>query len=519
MNSKPVQATVSPKTKMPLQANNPQTSSSEPHLPKMGRSGRFLSSMNPFKSKEKPNPPTNYFMTKTRFMNDAMHVKFVPARKPVIIHPKREDGETCGFVFGVDELFTDARSSITILQESKIPFVFLTNGGGATEIDGVIELEKKLHVEDLDEEQYIQASTPFKALVPQYKGKNILVIGAGAREVAKAYGFKNVLTGADIHSVHHGTTFSEITCSSFPGYGSDSNDYILNADGRLQISAVFIFSNLDSQSRDLDLQLITDLLLSSKGIIGTVSEWNGQDSFPNRGYGQDNQPRIYFSNSNSAFKTALEEFWAKKTENARFPQVGKPSRSIFELVNQSLQAQNQTINGMDAKEVKKIYMINSTFSAEMVKGANGLSWTTILLRKNGEPTPDSSPRCAPSISIRGGIQDAIKYAMSAPSLRPKSSCKFIVGASESEEEESFEISKQDLGPEFSFGPEKRSFETVNSEGTDDNLDKKSSSASSAPDKSDEEEKKKKREVVHELEPIPHVSGDWPPMLTGAQEME
>jgi hypothetical protein len=51
------------------------------------------------------------------------------------------------------------------------------------------------------------------------------------------------------------------------------------------------------------------------------------------------------------------------------------------------------------------------------------------------------------------------------------------------------------------------------------LDKKSSSASSAPDKSDEEEKKKKREVVHELEPIPHVSGDWPPMLTGAQEME
>jgi hypothetical protein len=174
---------------------------------------------------------------------------------------------------------------------------------------------------------------------------------------------------------------------------------------------------------------------------------------------------------------------------------------------------------MDAKEVKKIYMINSTFSAEMVKGANGLSWTTILLRKNGEPTPDSSPRCAPSISIRGGIQDAIKYAMSAPSLRPKSSCKFIVGASESEEEESFEISKQDLGPEFSFGPEKRSFETVNSEGTDDNLDKKSSSASSAPDKSDEEEKKKKREVVHELEPIPHVSGDWPPMLTGAQEME
>jgi HAD superfamily hydrolase (TIGR01450 family) len=526
MNSKPAQAKVSPQTKMPPQANNQQTSSSEPHLPKMGRSGRFLSSMNPFKPKEKRNPPTSYFITKARFMNDAMHVKFVPARKPVIIHPKREDRETCGFVFGVDEAFTVAHSSITLLQESKIPFVFLTNGGGATEIDGVIELEKKLHVEDLDEEQYIQASTPFKDLVPQYKDKNILVIGAGAREVAKAYGFKNVLTGADIHSVHHGTTFSEITCSSYEYYCSHgcSKDYILNSDGKLQISAILIFSDIDSQSRDLDLQLITDLLLSSKGIIGTVSEWNGQNSFPNRGYGQDDQPAIYFSNSNSAFKTALEEFWAKETENARFPQVGKPSRSMFELANESLQAQHQKINGADAKEVKKIYMINSTFSTEMMQGANDLSWTSILLRKNGEPTPDSSPRCAPSISIRGGIQDAIKYAMSAPSLRPKSNCKFIVGASESEEG-SFEISKQDLGPEFSFGPERESFETVseseNSVGTDDNLDKKSSSASSAPDKSDEEEQKQKKkgEVVHELEPIPHVSGDWPPMLTGAQEME
>jgi HAD superfamily hydrolase (TIGR01450 family) len=481
--------------------------------------------MNPFKPKDKSNPTTNYFITKARFMNDAIHVKFIPAQKPVIIHPKREDNETCGFVFGVDETFTDAHSSISLLQESNIPFVFLTNGSEVTEKDCITELGNKLHVENLDESQFIQSSTPFKALVPQYKDKNILVVGARAREVAKAYGFKNVLTGADIHSVHHGTTFSEITCSSFQSYSSDCNDYILNADGRLQISAVFIFSNLDSQSRDLDLQLIADLLLSSKGIIGTVSEWNGQDSFPNRGYGQDGQPRIYFSNSNSAFKTALEEFWAKKPENARFPQVGKQSRSMFELANESLQAQNQKINGMDAKEVKKTYMVSSisTSTPEMMKGANDLSWTSILLLLQNQHTPDSSPRCAPSISIRGGIQDAIKYAMSAPSIRPKFNCKFILGANESEEEkDSFEIEKQDLGPEFSFGPERESFETVseseNSEGMDDNLDKKSSSASSAPDKNDEE-KEEKRELVHELESIPHVSGDWPPMLTGAQEME
>jgi HAD superfamily hydrolase (TIGR01450 family) len=517
MNSKPAQAKASPQTKMPPQANNQQTSSSEPHLPKMGRSGKFLSLMNPFKPKEIPAPTnySNYFVTKARLVNDAMHIKFVLARKPVIVHPKREDSETCGFVFGVDEAFTDAHSSINLLQECNIPFVFLTNGSEATEKDCITELGKKFHVDNLDESQFIQASTPFKALVPQYKDKNILVIGAGAREVARAYGFKNVLTGADIHSVHHGTTFSEITCSFYQGYGSDSNDYILNTDGKLQISAIFIFSDLDSQSRDFDLQLITDLLLSSKGVIGSVSEWNGQDSFPNRGYGQDDQPAIYFSNSNSAFKTALEDFWARKTENARFPQVGKPPRSMFELANQSLQAQNQKINGTDAKEMKKIYMVTSTFSTEMMKGANDLNWTTILLRRNGEPTPDSSPRCAPSISIRGGLQDAIKYAMPAPSIGLKFNCKFTVGASESEEEESFEISKQDLGPEFSFGPKRESFETIGSESSVD-LKKAESSASSAPDKSDEEEK---RELVHELELIPHVSGDWPPMLTGAQEME
>jgi ribonucleotide monophosphatase NagD (HAD superfamily) len=465
--------------------------------------------MNPFKPKEKP-ASGNYFMTKAHLVNNSMHIK----RKPVPIHPKIEDNETCGFVFTVDEAFTDMDSSLRRLQESKIPFVFLANGGGATDMDSVCELEKNLHLDDLDEVQFIQSSTPFKALVSQYEDKNILVIGAGAKKVAKEYGFKNVLTGADIHSVHHGTTFSEITCSSYQSYGVDnfSKDYVLNSDGKLQISTIFIFSDLDSESRDLDLQLVTDLLLSSKGIIGTVSEWNGQDSFPNRGYGQDSQPTIFFSNSESAFKTALEEFWAVKTDNARFPQVGKPSHSMFELTNLSLQAQNQQIDGTDAKEVKKIYLVNSTFSPEMIKGGNDLGWTSILLLRLNQHTPDSSPRCAPSISIQGGIQDAIKYAMSAPSTKPKSN-KFIIGASSSES--SFEISRQDFGPEFSFGPVRQSFETVGSRSESEvDLKKAESSASSAPDKSDEE----KEGVKNELGPIPFVSGDWPPMLTGAQEM-
>jgi hypothetical protein len=402
--------------------------------------------------------------------------------------------------------------TISLLQDSKIPFVFMANDGGITENECVAELGKKLRVDNLDETQYIQTTTPFKTLVPTYADQNILVIG-GSREVAKAYGFKNVLTSTDIHNAFHGATFTDITC---PYYGLDchSENYFLNPDGRLQISAIFIWSDPDPEIRAADVQLVTDLLLSAKGIIGTVSPWNGQDSFPNRGYGQDGQPSIYFCEAQSEFQTELEESWALQTKNVRFPQVGNPCREMFEYANSALQVQQKKFHGLDAKEVKNVYMVSSTSNpsnpaTNLVRAANYPTWTSILIRRNGQHTKPSSPRNKPTVSIYGGVQDAVEWAMEreewwSPLEALLGGPKFIVGPDDSDTEG---IPPQGLGFEFI-------------------VDASSEASSAISDTSPYEEElvkveaEMKREFVFELiGPIPHMSGDWPPLLTGVQEMD
>src|SRR5947207_2601458 len=52
----------------------------------------------------------------------------------------------------------------------------------------------------------------------------------------------------------------------------------------------------DPRDWGLDATVILDLLLSEKGIMGTVSLKNNNHNLPNRGYLQDGQPKLYYSN-------------------------------------------------------------------------------------------------------------------------------------------------------------------------------------------------------------------------------
>lgn len=88
----------------------------------------------------------------------------------------------------------------------------------------------------------------------------------------------------------------------------------------LKIDAIFIFS--DPRDWALDTQLILDLLLSHAGILGTLSSLNDNPSLPNRGYQQDGQPPLYFSNP--------DLFWAAKYHLPRLGQGG--FREAFEGV-------------------------------------------------------------------------------------------------------------------------------------------------------------------------------------------
>lgn len=57
-----------------------------------------------------------------------------------------------------------------------MPFIFLTNGGGKSELARITDLRDKLSIPDLREEAIVQSHTPFRDL-HHLKDKNVLVVG------------------------------------------------------------------------------------------------------------------------------------------------------------------------------------------------------------------------------------------------------------------------------------------------------------------------------------------------------
>lgn len=131
-------------------------------------------------------------------------------------------------------------------------------------------------------------------------------------------------------------------------------EYDPSCEAPLKIDAIFIFN--DSRDWALDIQIIVDLLLSQGGIIGTTSPLNNNPSLPNRGFQQDGQPPLYFSNPDllwaakyhlprlgqGGFRKALEGVWdaltGGKESGVKLQEhmFGKPHQATFEFAERRL---------------------------------------------------------------------------------------------------------------------------------------------------------------------------------------
>lgn len=80
-----------------------------------------------------------------------------------------------------------ASQTLSFLQDQKVPFILLTNGGGKSENERVQDLSKKLEL-PLDTDMFIQSHTPFAQLA-RGKGslaeKCVLVVGGDAGKCRK----------------------------------------------------------------------------------------------------------------------------------------------------------------------------------------------------------------------------------------------------------------------------------------------------------------------------------------------
>ncbi|KAH6651832.1 putative HAD superfamily hydrolase [Truncatella angustata] len=312
-----------------------------------------------------------------------------------------------GVLLHVAKPIPGASESLQYLQKNDIPFILLTNGGGKHEKDRVAQLSQKLNVE-LSTENFVQSHTPFQELVHGVEGlgdKNILVIGSDAaksRTIAEAYGFNNVITPADILSAHPTIWPFEPLMEEL--YAATARPL---PSAQPKIDAIFVFN--DPRDWALDIQIITDLLLSENGVLGTYSSKNGK-----LGWQSDGQPPLFFSNPDlfwsaayhhprfgqGAFQAAVAGIWREITNGVDLKRtvIGKPYRQTYRYAERVLNSHRAKVLGLSSMEpLGRVYMVGDNPESD-IRGANefnspdGTKWTSVLVRtgvwsaERGEPT-------------------------------------------------------------------------------------------------------------------------------------
>jgi HAD superfamily hydrolase (TIGR01456 family) len=254
-----------------------------------------------------------------------------------------------------------------------------------------------------------------------------------------SYGFKNVVTPGDVLIEYPAVwPFSHPFVDYYKSFARPLPKPI-DADHpskSLKIDAIFVYN--DPRDWGLDATIITDLLLSREGIFGTLSSKNDDPNLPNRGYQQDGQPPLYYSNPDlwwaakfhlprlgqGAFRESLEGLWTAITggEKAGVTMnktvIGKPYQMTYEFAEKKLLAHRQDLFGSpDLPKLKRVYMIGDNPESD-IRGGNtfksplGMKWSTIMV-KTGVYV-DGIPAHQPT-SIAKNVYEAVRWAMNEES--------------------------------------------------------------------------------------------------------
>jgi HAD superfamily hydrolase (TIGR01450 family) len=345
----------------------------------------------------------------------------------------------------------------------------LTNGGGKPEADRVAELSAKLNV-PLTTANFIQSHTPFQELVADHnagdsdaeglRDKTVLVTGSDperSRVIAEGYGFRSVITPADLLAAApaiwpfnplmtdvYANTARPLPRPLFsPEMGMDSLSECL------KIDAIFVFN--DPRDWALDIQLITDLMLSHAGYLGTYSRFNGSTNSSNLselhgGWQEDGQPRLFFSNPDlfwstgyhlprfgqGAFQAAMRGVWSRITDGKELicTVIGKPHRDTYRFAERKLDVYRKDLLARlkghhggeeQSSELTTVYMVGDNPESD-IAGANayrselGADWQSILV-KTGVWNPERTGgveglkgRLKPGLVV-DDVQSAVREAM------------------------------------------------------------------------------------------------------------
>ncbi|KAK4232235.1 HAD-superfamily hydrolase [Podospora fimiseda] len=334
------------------------------------------------------------------------------------------DSPAFGFAFDIDGVLLHeknpipgATEALRLLDRYRIPYIMLTNGGGKRESERVADLNEKLRIK-ITTESFVQSHTPFQELLEgpnSLRDKTILVTGSDyekCRDIILHYGFRNVLTPADIFAAQPSVfPFQAVNKAEEKGLVSLPKPIFVKTPTEpnstelakhLKIDAMFVLN--DPRDWALDIQIFADLLLSHQGYMGTYSPRNGNRSVANCGWQQDGQPKLYFSNSDllwsasyhlprfgqGAFQYALAGIWNRITDGHELQRscIGKPFAETYRFAERKLNAhwkKNRRITKNNAAtELKSVYMIGDNPESDIAgangyQSENGTEWVGVLV--------------------------------------------------------------------------------------------------------------------------------------------
>ncbi|EXJ61204.1 uncharacterized protein A1O5_11996 [Cladophialophora psammophila CBS 110553] len=292
----------------------------------------------------------------------------------------------------------------------KVPYIFVTNGGGKTEEERCIQLSNQLQIE-VSPGQFICGHTPMREMAEKYH--TVLVVGGEGekcRNVAKGYGFKDVITPGDIIKDNEDTTpFRKLTDEEH------RNSNIRNY-GEIEIEAVFVFA--DSRDWAGDSQIILDLCMSKNGRLGTRSE-----TF-------DEGPPVFFSHNDvvwatshaysrigmGALRASLEAMFKAITgKELKTIAFGKPQVGTFQFATRLLRQWRKDTHGID-RPPETVYFVGDTPESD-IRGTNEFDesgdsearWYSILVR-TGVFREGTRPMYLPKMTV-DNVLEAVKHGM------------------------------------------------------------------------------------------------------------
>jgi HAD superfamily hydrolase (TIGR01456 family) len=333
-------------------------------------------------------------------------------------HVKTKAAKDMAFAFDIDgvlvhgdRLIPEGKRALEILNGDnelgiKIPHIFLTNGSGKIESERCEQLSKILG-SPISTEQFIQSHTPMQALSEYYE--TVLVVGGEkykCRDVAKTYGFKNIIVPNDIvASVPYISPLKEFWTEEQKAT-STVQDF-----SKVKIDAILVFS--DSRDYATDIQIIIDLLLSDGGVLGTVAK----DPLANRipiYFSQGDvlcpteypQPRL----SQGTFRIALEAIYKSLTgQELERVVYGKPELATYKYADEIMASWMETIHN-EERLPEHIYMIGDNPQSDIV-GGNMYGWNTCLVRTGvyqGEGNDKENPA---SFGVFKNVLEAVQTAI------------------------------------------------------------------------------------------------------------